>query len=198
MLLEKIPPFVKLVGWKYSFSGTSPHPHMSSRQKKWRGHRNQQKQSTNRAIGKQQLGFGVMPTKIVLLEIVEGPVLYTIISIHQQTSVPPPNSLTSFYLLKYLQAFFFAVSRIPFPDTPWNTRIFWASCSQDSNCCFPVKLTSRKYHGSREKEHSGDVGWVKPGKWGCICLDLKKWPMTVVTTSKVQMYTNVHGYFVRA
>ena len=101
MLLEKIPPFVKLVGWKYSFSGTSPHPHMSSRQKKWRGHRNQQKQSTNRAIGKQQLGFGVMPTKIVLLEIVEGPVLYTIISIHQQTSVPPPNSLTSFYLLKY-------------------------------------------------------------------------------------------------
>lgn len=107
MLLEKIPPFVKLVGWKYSFSGTSPHPHMSSRQKKWRGHRNQQKQSTNRAIGKQQLGFGVMPTKIVLLEIVEGPVLYTIISIHQQTSVPPPNSLTSFYLLKYLQAFFF-------------------------------------------------------------------------------------------
>ena len=45
-----------------------------------------------------------MPAKIVLLEIVEGPVLYTIISIHQQTSVPPPNSLTSFYLLKYLQA----------------------------------------------------------------------------------------------
>lgn len=92
------------------------------------------------------------------------------ISINQLTSVKQFNIILP---LEILAGVFFEVSRIPFPDTPWNTRIFWASCSQDSNYCFPVKVTSRKYHSSREKEHSGDVGWVKPGKWGCICLTWK-------------------------